>query len=185
MKKKLMHVPLIMAGLLISTAGLAVERNNVDEGISAYVGVGAGYYRINDNDFLDDDDELKDNRHALRIYAGVEASRIFGIEAAYTDFGSTSDGPADMELTGWSLATLINIPVSEVVMPYGKIGVMSWDRERSVGSVSSSDDGRDLFYGLGARFTLMDNVDMRLEYERYSIDDTDIDMASVNLQFGF
>lgn len=180
---KLLHVPLILAGLSITTAGYAFERNNDKAG--AYAGASIGYYRLNDSDFLDEDDRLKDNRSAWRVYAGFEAGRILAIEGAYTDFGSTSDGLADMKLSGWSGAALINIPLLEVVAPYGKVGMISWDRKRSFGSLSSSDDGSDVFYGLGIRFGVMTNADLRVEYERYTIDDTDLDMGSVNLQFRF
>ena len=179
----IMRFPLILAGLSIATVGLAADRQ--DRGPGAYVGGSVGYYRINDSDFLDEDDRLKDNRGALRGYVGFEAGRVFAIEAAYIDFGSTSDGPADMELTGFSGAVLINIPILDVVAPYGKIGVIAWDRKRSLGSLSSNDDGNDLFYGLGTRFSLTHNLDLRLEYERYAIDDTDIDLGSINLQYRF
>ncbi len=180
---KLLHVPLILAGLSIASVGLAAERN--DSGAGIYLGGSVGYYRINDADFLDENDKLKDNRHAWRAYAGLEAGRVFAIEAAYTDFGKTTDATADMELTGLSGAVLINIPLIPVIAPYGKVGMMYWDRDRTLGLLSSSDSGSDLFYGLGARFTLTQSVDMRVEYERYAIDDTDIDMASISLQLRF
>lgn len=180
---KLLQVPLMLASLAITSVSSAAETDLGEAG--AYIGAGVGYYRINDNEFLDNDDRLKDNRAAFRAYAGFEAGRILAIEGAYTDFGKTTDGSADMELTGLSAAVLINIPLLEVVAPYGKVGMVSWERERSFGPVSDSDDGSDVFYGLGARFSVAYNADMRVEYERYEIDDTDIDMASVNLQYRF
>jgi opacity protein-like surface antigen len=180
---KLLHVPLILAGLSITSVGMAAERN--DGGASAYIGGSIGYYRINDDDFLDGNDRLKDNRTAWRGYAGLEANRIVAIEAAYTDFGKTTDSDADMELTGVSAAVLVSIPLIPIIAPYGKIGVMFWDRDRTLGPLSSSDDGNDIFFGLGTRFTVTNHFDIRLEYERYAIDDTDIDMASLNLQFRF
>lgn len=181
--KKRLQFPMILASLSIASVGIAADQYDREAGI--YAGASAGYYRINDADFLDEDDRLKDNRGALRGYVGFEAGRIFAVEAAYTDFGSTSDGAADMELTGLSGAVLAHIPLFNGIAPYGKAGMIAWDRERSFGSLSSSDDGTDFFYGLGTRFAVMDNLDMRLEYERYAIDDTDIDMASINLQYRF
>lgn len=180
---KLLHIPLILAGLTIASVGLTAERNDTEAG--AYVGGAVGYYRLNDDDFLDEDDELKDNRSAWRAYAGIEVGRIFALEGAYTDFGETSDGLAKTELTGLSGAALINIPVLDFMAPYGKVGMISWDRERSFGSLSDNDEGEDVFFGLGARFSLAPSADMRLEYERYEIDDMDLDMASINLQFRF
>ncbi len=180
---RLIKLPFLIAGIAVTSTGFAAERNNAEAGI--YVGAGVGYYRINDDDFLDEDDRLKDNRGAYRVYAGFEAGRVFAIEGAYTDFAKTSDGLASMELSGLSAAVLINIPLLPTIAPYGKLGMMSWDRKRSFGSLSSSDDGSDVFYGLGARFALSYNLDLRLEYERYAIDDMDLDMASINLQYRF
>lgn len=181
--KKLLQFPLLLVGLSIASVGISADR--VDSEAGAYIGAGAGYYRLNDDDFLDQNDDLKDNRGAWRGYVGFEAGRIFAIEAAYTDFGEPSDGIAEMELTGVSGAILISIPIVEVIAPYGKIGVIAWDRDRSFGPLTASDDGDDMFYGLGARFSLAPSVDMRLEYERYAIDETDLDMGSVNLQYRF
>ncbi len=180
---KLMKFPMILASLSITSVGLAAERYDREAG--AYAGGGIGYYRINDADFLEEDNGLKDNRAALRAYAGFEAGRIFAIEAAYTDFGSTNDGNADMELTGLSGAVLVHIPMFDMVAPYGKAGMIAWDRERSFGPLSDSDDGSDAFYGLGVRFALMQSLDMRIEYARYAIDDTHIDMGTLNLQYRF
>lgn len=180
---KLLQLPMILAGLTITSAGMTAERYDREAGV--YAGGGIGYYRIDESDFLDEDDRLKDNRGALRGYVGFEAGRVFAMEAAYTDFGSTNDGAADMELTGLSGAVLVNIPLLEMVAPYGKVGIIAWDRERSFGPFSDSDDGTDGFYGLGVRLALMQSLDMRLEYERYAIDESDIDMASINLQYRF
>ncbi|MGM0564312.1 MAG: porin family protein [Pseudomonadota bacterium] len=180
---KLIQVPLMLAGLAITSVSLAAESNFSTSG--AYIGAGVGYYRINDDEFLDNDDRLEDNRGAFRAYAGFEAGRILAIEGAYTDFGKTTDSAADMELDGLSVAVLVSVPIIEVVAPYAKLGLMSWERERSFGPLSDSDDGSDAFYGLGARFAVASNADMRIEYERYEIDDTDIDMGSVNLQYRF
>ena len=180
---KLLYAPLLLAGLSIAPVSLAAEQTNAEAGI--YIGAGIGYYRINDDDFLDENDRMKDNRTAWRVYGGFDAGRIFAVEGAYTDFGSSSDGLAKTELSGVSAAVLIGIPLFEYIAPYGKVGMLYWDRERSFGSLSSSDDGTDLFYGLGLRFGLTPNAGMRLEYERYAIDNTDLDMASVNLQFRF
>ena len=180
---KIMHIPLILAGLSMTSIGLAVERYDREAG--AYIGAGIGYYRLDDSDFLDEDERLKDNRGALRAYVGLEVGRIFALEAAYTDFGKTTGGSAEMELTGVSGAVLINIPLAPVIAPYGKAGMIAWDRERSLGPFSNSDDGSDFFYGLGARFALTQSLDLRVEYERYAIDDTDLDMGSINLQYRF
>jgi OmpA-OmpF porin, OOP family len=181
--KKMMWIPFVVSAISISSSGVMAERNDTQSGV--YVGGGIGYYRINDSDFLDENDRLKDNRTAWRIYGGFEASRMFAIEAAYTDFGTSDDGLANLDVNGLSAAVLLSLPLFDYIAPYGKLGVIAWDRERSLGPLRSSDDGTDMFYGVGGRFSLTPNADLRLEYERYKIDNTDLDMVSANFQFRF
>ena len=150
-----------------------------------YLGGGIGYFRLNDDDFLDEDDELKDNRWAWRVFGGIEANRVFSLEVGYTDFGKTEDGDATMEADGWTIAGMAALPITPVFAPYARVGQLFWDRDREMGPFSRSDSGNDMFYGVGARFTLSHHLDLRLEYDRMDIDDTDLDMGSVNLQYRF
>jgi len=177
-------LPIAMTSLLIAPVS-AFGQTATQPEVRGYVGTGLGYYRLNDEDFLDEDDDLKDNRWAWRVFGGVEANRVFSLEGGYWDFGSTDDGNLEMEATGWTVAGIAALPLTPWIAPYGKVGQLFWDRERSLGPISRSDSSNDLFYGVGARVTLSDHVDLRLEYERMALDDTDLDMGSVNVQFRF
>lgn len=177
-----------LTGLTLTLAAPAALSQTDDSGnpeIRPYLGADLGYYRLDDEDFLDEDDRLKDNRTAGRVFAGVEANRIFGLQVGYLDFGETEDGRAKMEADGTTISGIAAIPLTETFAPFAKVGNLSWDRERSLGPLSSKDSGDDLFYGFGTRFTLTDHVDMKLQYERFAIDETDLDMASAGLQFNF
>lgn len=184
---KLVYIPLLLAGLSITSVGFTAGGEGHREGgvYLGFVGAGAGYYTINNDDFLGNDEDLTDNGGAWQGYAGIEAGRFLALEGVYTDFGKATDGKASTELTTLSAAVLFHLPLGGSVAPYAKAGMMSWDRTRSFGSVSSSDEGDDAFLGLGVRFSMAPGIDTRLEYEGFEIDETAVDMISVNMQFRF
>ncbi|TVP54638.1 MAG: porin family protein [Halomonadaceae bacterium] len=182
--KKLITVTMIAWGLWMIPL-TATAQSASDPSVQGYIGGGLGYYRLNDDDFLDEDDRLKDNQSAFRVFAGAEFSRVFSLQADYIDFRKTSDGNATMEADGFAISGMAAIPLTPFFAPYAKVGQLFWDRKRSLGPISSSDDGNDMFYGVGTRFTLASNVDLRLEYERFTLDNTDLDMASASIQLRF
>lgn len=152
---------------------------------SSYIGGGVGYYRINNEDFLDRNDELKDNRSSWKVYAGGRFNEVFGLEAGYVDFRDAADGDFRLSADGYSIAATIGTPVSSGVRLYGKLGQLYWEGEAGVGPITTDFDGEDSFYGVGAHFGDARGLGVRVEYERYTLDETDIDMPSVALQLNF
>jgi opacity protein-like surface antigen len=154
-----------------------------------YLGGGLGYFRINEDDFLDEDDDFKDNRWSWKVHAGAQFNPIFSVEAGYVDYGKLNDGPLELEADGKFAAALVHLPLTPMFAPFGKIGYLWWDADlRGQGALSpvtASEDGSDMFYGVGLRATLSPNVQLRFEYDRMSLDDADIDMGSVSLQYLF
>ncbi|SEO58837.1 porin family protein [Aquisalimonas asiatica] len=180
-------IPLVITGLMAAPATVIAQSATQPE-VRGYLGGGLGYYRLNDEDFPDEEDDIKDNRWSWRVFAGMEANRIFSLEAGYVDLGTAEDGNLDTDINGWTIAGMAALPVTEFFAPYARVGQFFWDRERSTSGpvdASYSDDGNDMFYGVGARFTLTERTDLRLEYDRMSVDDTDVDLASINMQFRF
>ena len=182
-QRRYLLVP-ILAGLVMAPMSAPAQMSTQTD-LRGFLGGGVGYYRLNDGDFLDEDDRLRDDQLSWKVFGGLEVNRIFALEVGYHDFGRARDGDARMEADGWTIAALAAIPITPVFAPYAKVGQLFWDRKRSFGPVSRRDDGNDMFYGLGARFSLTPLADLRLEYERMSLDDTDLDVASVNIQFRF
>lgn len=177
-------LPVAITSLLIAPV-TAFGQTATQPEVRGYIGGGLGYFRLDDEDFPEDEDEINDSRWSWRAFAGMEANRVFSLEVGYTDFGRTEDGDVKLDASGWTIAGLAALPITPWFAPYGKVGQLFWDREREVGPLSRSDSSNDLFYGVGARFTLTPNTDLRLEYERMAMADTDVDMGSINLQFRF
>ncbi|MES1942827.1 TonB-dependent receptor protein [Salinisphaera sp. PC39] len=150
-----------------------------------YLGGGIGYYRVEDEEFPDDDDDFKDEREAYRGFIGAMLNRYVGLEIGYTDFAEAEDGGYEADADGFTAAVLAQVPVNEAFSVYGKGGMLAWDLDVSGPLVSGSDDGEDPFYGVGTRIGLGGAFGLRLEYERFELDDTDVDLASANLEFRF
>lgn len=169
-----------LAGSLALLPGLASAADP-----SAYLGGGLGYYRLNDDDFLDEDDRFRDDRWSWRAFGGAQFNEILSAEAGYMDLRKLSDGALRLEADGWFIAGMAHLPLTSGFAPYAKVGNLFWDVTASSPLGSASRSGNDLFYGVGARFTLSEALQLRLEYDRMAIDDSDVDMGSINLQYRF
>lgn len=183
-------IPLALAAVMIMPQAAwsqyaSSDRDSWHDGIGGFLGGGVGYYRIDEQDFLEEDEDLDDNRVSWKAFTGLEFTRMLALEVAYIDFGELSEGAAELDASGWTAAGILALPLTDNFAPYVKAGQLFWDADASVGPLSSSDDGNDFFYGVGGRFSLNEWTDIRLEYERFDFDDVEVDMASVNLQFSF
>ena len=103
-----------------------------------------------------------------------------------------SDIDSKAEVDGVSLAAILAAPLSESFSVYAKGGWFEWDadvtQELPVGSISASQDGGDVFYGAGIEYAFTTNMQVRLEYERYELEDDidpEMDVASVSFQYMF
>jgi hypothetical protein len=176
MNKKLIATIVSMALLCGSLPALA----------GAYIGAGAGYFRINNQDFLDEDNDLRDDRGAWKAFAGVNINDIFGLEVSQVDFGKSEDGLLELEADGHTFAATLGAPVGDNGSVYLKAGKLFWDVNANIGDViSASDDGEDEFYGIGMRFGMAPGLGIKVEYEEYELDDTEIDMPSISLNLAF
>ena len=98
-----------------------------------------------------------------------------GVEGMYANFGEIGSG--DFDVDGWGLAAVAQWPIANFT-PYIKAGNLWWDAD-------AGGDGNDWFGGAGVRFNLAQNVDLRLEYDRYQFDDVDADTGWVDVQLRF
>lgn len=146
-----------------------------------YLGAGYGRWDVNDNNF-------DQNDNAWKAYAGFNFTDWLGIEASWVDFKRGSDNNSEFEADGWGGAAVLSLPVSDRFFITAKAGEFFWNAKATTGGpggVAIDDDGSDPFYGAGVKFMLSDLLDLRLEYERFKIAETDLNMPSVSLQFSF
>lgn len=105
------------------------------------------------------------------------------------------------EADGFYLGPIVSIPVTEKFKAYAKAGVYFWDMDADASATISltydgttyaadekaslSDDGEDLYYGLGASYDVTDKLTVRADWIRYDVYDVDIDLFSASLIFKF
>lgn len=154
-------------------------------GPGLYAGGGIGYNRIEGEDFTGGDDDFKDERVSYKGVAGLKLGDMLSLEGQYIDFGTAEDGDSRVEADGWTAGAVLEVPLMQNFAVYGKGGALFWDAEGRFANVRADDDGTDPFYGVGARFALNPHLALRLEYERFELNDADIDMASTSLLFHF
>jgi hypothetical protein len=131
--------------------------------------------------------------NTAKVFAGFTFMKFVGIEASYLDMGSAEDEvapgiDASVDLTGWDLFIVGNLPIGKHFDIFAKAGLVVWDASTSISGISGdeSDDGNDPVYGAGFRFKFAKLIGVRLEYERFDIQDTDgVDMASAGIEFRF
>ncbi|WP_179957732.1 porin family protein [Exilibacterium tricleocarpae] len=178
------------SGLLVLTSSMAQA-----EAPEFYVGGGYGLYKFEfDNDDIDTD--FEDEQGVIKLFAGGKFTEHLGVELAYLNFDEATDSDLDADIDGFSLAAVLSAPLGESFSLFGKLGWFAWEADISgsvpfdldVIGVDDKLDGDDVFYGVGAKFRLTDNVDLRVEYDRYELDDNfdpELDIFSVSAQFVF
>ncbi len=154
----------LSAALLWSTASQA----------EVFLGAGIGQSDIDDSAHGVSLDETDD---AWKLYGGMMVTENFGFEAGWTDLGDGSSGAVDTETEAFYAAGVAAFPIVENFSIYGKIGVALWDQDIN----TTSYDGADLMYGIGAKYNFMDQFHARLEWEQY---DADLQASAISVGLG-
>jgi OOP family OmpA-OmpF porin len=154
-------------------------------------------------------DTINDSNHdtGYKLFGGYQFNPYFALEGGYYDLGkfgftANTQPPAtlngNIKINGVDLDALGFIPFTEHFSAFGRIG-MNYSNARDSFSgnapinVPQPDPGkRALNYklGVGLQYEFTDALAMRLEAERYRIDDAvgnkgDVDLVSVGLVYRF
>ncbi|KPW01531.1 MULTISPECIES: outer membrane beta-barrel protein [Pseudoalteromonas] len=157
-----------------------------------YTGIGYGQYSFEFED-SENDTDFDDDSQMLKGYIGTQFNKYLSLELAYQNFDEVSDIDSKAEIDGVSLAARLAAPITDSFSVYAKGGWLEWDAEieqdlGELGSISADSDGGDVFYGAGVEYAFTTNMQVRLEYERYKLEDDidpDMDVASVSFQYMF
>ncbi|MDK9556022.1 outer membrane beta-barrel protein [Marinobacter sp. M216] len=184
-------IPLTLAVSLFAVSGTTLAGS--DSGL--YLGASVGQAQLDFDEELPDPGDVNvsidfdDEDTAYKIFGGYNFGLIplvdLAVEGAYVDFGKFKGNvgaisDSNFEVDGWTGAGLAGIKLGPVGI-FGKAGFISWDGDLDN---FGDDDGTDPLYGIGARFTLF-SFQVRAEYERYDLDNFDIDYYSVGAAFTF
>lgn len=142
-----------------------------------------------------------------KIFGGYQFNRNFALEGGYFNLGrfgfTASTLPAgnllgNINLSGLNLDMVGTLPITEKFSAFGRFGLDyaqasdSFNGNGAVSVLNSSPSNRsaNIKYGLGLQYAFTPTLDMRLEAERYRINDAvgnrgNIDLISVGLVHRF
>jgi len=149
-----------------------------------------------------------DRDTGYKLFGGYKFNKNFALEGGYFDLGkfgfmATTVLPAgtlngNIKLQGLNLDAVGILPISEKFSAFGRIGVNyaeardSFSGTGAVNVLNPSPSKRDtnLKLGLGLQYDFTPSLGMRLEAERYRINDAvgnkgDIDLVSLGLVYRF
>ncbi|MFT5588234.1 MAG: OOP family OmpA-OmpF porin [Bradyrhizobium sp.] len=151
---------------------------------------------------------VDDNRaNAFKVFGGYQFNRNFALEGGYFDLGrfgyhattvpaGTLDG--NIRLKGLNLDAVGILPITGKLSAFGRVGVnYAQARDHFSGSgavnvLTPAPEKRDtnIKFGLGLQYAFTEALDLRVEAERYRINDAignrgDVDMVSVGLVYRF
>lgn len=168
----------LLATLFVTPAAFA------DSGF--YLGGSVGNAALSASDL-----SLDDTDSAYKGFVGyiVDMPVIdFGVEAAYVDFGAPSENvlgqKIEADVTGLSAFGTLGIDWGLFGI-FAKAGLVSWDADFALDNIDvGSEDGSDAAYGLGFRLTFS-SIELRAEFEKFDVDDADMEMISVGALWRF
>jgi hypothetical protein len=147
---------------------------------------------------------VDDSDTAWKLFAGFRFLKFLTAEVDYRDYGQASiaaasdgsgsvyaPGPVDAlgDLTAFTVSAMGVLPLGRFDI-FGKVGFVRWNLESSVfnaatGRLRDDDAGNDALYGVGGAFRFAGSFGVRLEYERISVDDSDVDLFSGGVHWRF
>lgn len=181
-------------GANIGRTGVEIDDARITSGL---LGQGFNTTSIDDSD----------RSNGFKLFGGYQLNPYLAIEGGYFDlgkFGYTAHTvPAgklngEMRVKGLNLDLVGTLPLTGKLSAIGRVGVnyaRANDRFSSTGAVKVSrptarESGTNAKYGVGLNYAFNDALAMRLEVERYRVNDGignkgDIDMVSVGLVYRF
>lgn len=186
--RSLRHACIVMTIAFCSNHAMADDN---DSGI--YVGAGYGEFDTkikNIEGVTDVIGDIDTDDGAWKVFVGWRFNKFLSIEGDYIDLGnprgnfdaSGSDGDYNLELAGFGAYVIGTLPITIFELS-AKVGYYFHDVELDVnldnigggnGNVLHTDDnGEALVYGVGAGVTLIDHINLLIEYELMDLDEVD------------
>ena len=139
----------------------------------------------------------------VKFFSGYKASNFLSIELEYTDamefgVGDVFTGDelwlTDQRTNNFDSQTLFlsgqsTYNFDETSYLYFKGGLYNWDvesnQDKFIGTDIESRRGTDLFYSIGSHIDVSDTFGFSAEWERFEIDNKEVDFISTELRFSF
>ena len=181
----LIAVNLAMLGFALAHSSAAVA----EEGFFVGGAFGHGYL-----DETIDGNRINSDSSAYRIYGGYGFTKNFGVEIGYLDLGTFRETfdvggtsvPVSASASGFTLAAIGSLPLSERFSVIGRLGYYFHDSESFVdGVIEDSESDQSPFVGIGLGFDLSEVLEINLAYDYIKTDDADPTLATLGLTLRF
>jgi long-chain fatty acid transport protein len=134
-----------------------------------------------------------------KVYTGYEFNKYLGVEGGYanlndmtaTTITATETTTTNVASTAWMLAAVGSLPLTEKLSVTGKLGAayVLTTTDTKVGTALTQRSGDDDYhpnYGVGVNYALLENfVNLRAEWERFDLDDYNIDLITAGFSVEF
>jgi len=181
----LVAMNLAMLGFALAHSSAAVA----EEGFFVGGAFGNGYL-----DETIDGNRINSDSSAYRIYGGYRFTKYFGVEIGYLDLGTFRETfdvggtsvPVSVSASGFTLAAIGSLPLSERFSLIGRLGYYFHDSESTVaGVVEDSPSDQSPFVGIGLGFDISEVLEINLAYDLIKTDDADPTLAMLGLTLRF
>jgi OmpA-OmpF porin, OOP family len=155
--------------------------------VDGYVGLGLGQSEINQGLF-------GEYGNAYKIIGGIRLHPNLALEAAYLDYGKPKENLFGVETEYEATAVAIWAkglwPVTQKIDLLGKLGLAAWEVKETTtvfGSPPSTttSDGTNFSWGVGAAFNYWDRFSIQVEYEDVNADINTMTLWSVSALYRF
>ena len=133
---------------------------------------------------LQDSPDFSESDSSLGLRLSFPLGENFAIDVSYQNFGETTttfvDGFNDTvtdisKVKGFSAGAKGILPLGDSFSLVGRLGLMRWSHDLArtdTGAPSSTIDatGTDLYYGVGAEYSITENFSVGLEYSTFGFD---------------
>ncbi|OJW92535.1 MAG: hypothetical protein BGO62_03565 [Thiobacillus sp. 65-1402] len=158
------------------------------DGWYAGLGVGQSKYRGVD------EDTANTRTEGWKVYGGYQFNKYFAIEGGYANLNDmtarTGAIVTNLDTDAWTLGAVLSYPVTGKLSVMGKLGAAYMLADVNVKNgaaltVRSGDDSYEPNYGVGVSYALLDNLNLRVEWERFDRKEYDIDLVTAGVALKF
>lgn len=184
----------LRAGAVGATRPAGTAAHAAEQGL--FLEVGAGLSQIDTG--LDNiaGVSVDDSDTFFSVGAGFNFNRMVALEAGYADLGEAEVSvplaayTATISADGFYFGPRLTGALSNQIEGYARVGMLVWDAEFSDSDgFAGSDDGTDVYFGLGAALKISDQLSLGADWTRYMLEsdgeDLDVDAFGGKLKFSF
>lgn len=135
---------------------------------------------------------------AWKVYTGYQFNKYLGAEGGYANLNDmtahtttpTKVVTTNMSSDAWTLAAVGSYPLTDKFSVTGKLGaayVLTKENVKAGSALTQrhGDDSYQPYYGVGVSYALVDNFKLRADWERFDLDDINIDLMTAGFIVAF